>query len=126
MSDANLIERSVIQRQAFAKALDTLRARHNQAIADLTKLPVPPSPTTFDSHGERAWLLESQVAYMRAVWKAVKPVFERCADDARDYCGARVESIDLIDATLDGDILPGFARAVEEQIEASAELAGRK
>ena len=122
----HLTTASEMQRAAFSRALDSLRARHNQAIADLTKLPVPPSPTLFDSHGERAWLLEAHVTYMRACWAALKPCFERCADDARDYTGARIESIDLMDATLDGDIIPGFERAVEEQIEATAELAGRK
>ena len=115
---------SAEQRRAFAKVLDTLRARHNQAVADLTKMNVPPSPTLYDSPCERAWLLEHQVDYMRAVWAAVKPCFERCADDARDYCGARVMDIDFIDAAL-ADITAGFINAVEQQIEASAEARAR-
>ena len=116
---------SAEQRRAFAKVLDTLRSRHNQAVADLTKMNVPPSPTLYDSPCERAWLLEHQVDYMRAVWAAVKPCFERCADDARDYCGAHVEPVDLIDATLT-DITSGFINAVEQQIEASAEARARR
>jgi len=120
-SHDTLIAASEVQRRAFAKALDSLRARHNQAVADLTKMRVPPSPELFDTHGEKAWLLEAHVDYMRAVWAAVKPVFERCADDARDHCGARIETVDLMDATL-ADIAAGFTNAAEEQLEAAAEL----
>ena|SRR3990167_5357845 len=124
MTDA-LVTASSEQRRAFAKALDSLRSRHNQAVADLTKMNVPPSPQLYDSPCERAWLLEHQVDYMRAVWAAVKPCFERCADDARDYCGARVMDIDFIDAAL-ADITAGFINAVEQQIEAATELRARR
>jgi hypothetical protein len=85
---------------------DTLRGRHNEALRRLAALLVPPPPSVYDSRSELGYLLHDQVAYLRQVVDALAPVFERTADDAVDYGGARTESFDLVRAAAEDFIAP--------------------
>ena len=109
----NLIALAGAQRIAWARAMDTLRSRHRQMIADLEKLSVGPPYTVYDPRSELAWHLEHDVAYLRAIVAAIKPVVERISDDARDYCGARVEPFDWIESGL-AEITAGLINAADE------------
>ena len=84
----------------------TLRGGHSEAVRRLAALPVPPPLSVYDSDQALSHLLLDQAAYLRAVTDALAPVFERCADDAADYGGARSESFDLVRAAVEDFIAP--------------------
>ena len=67
---------------------------------------MPPPPSVYDSRCEVGHLLLDQVTFLRQVIESVAEVFERAADDAADYAGARVESFDLVRAALEDFVAP--------------------
>lgn len=85
---------------------DTLRARHHETVCRLAALPVPPSPSVYDSRVEIGHLLLEHIAYLRQVADAVATVFERAADDGADHAGARAESFDLVRAAVEDFVAP--------------------
>ena len=85
---------------------ETLRVSYNHTVRRLAALPVPPPPSIYDSRCELGHLLLDQVKFLRQVIDAVAAVFERAADDAADYAGARAESFDLVRAALEDFVAP--------------------
>ena len=94
------------QFRSSQRTRDTLRARYQRTVCRLTALPVPPPPSVYDSRCEVGHLLLDQVTFLRQVVDAVAAVFERAADDAADYAGARAESFDLVRAALEDFVTP--------------------
>lgn len=97
-----------------------LRELHNRLLAKLTNLAVPPSCQVFDAHGERAWWLEANAQYLRAIIDAIEPVFSKAADDARGYScsGASFEDFAIVEGGA-LDFISPFHVAADEEREAS-------
>lgn len=98
----------------------TLSELHNRLLAKLTNLAVPPSCQVFDAHGERAWWLEANAQYLRAIIDAIEPVFSKAADDARGYScsGASFEDFAIVEGGA-LDFISPFHVAADEELEAS-------
>ena len=90
----------------LSRARDTLSRRHSEALRRLATLSVPPSPSLHDPERVLGRLLLDHAAYLRAVTETLAPVFERCADDAADYAGARSEDFDLVRASVEDFVAP--------------------
>lgn len=84
----------------------SLRDRHHQTVCRLAALPVPLPLAVYDTGPELGHLLLDRIAYLRQVVDAVSAVFERAADDAADYGGARIESFDLVRAATEDFVAP--------------------
>jgi hypothetical protein len=91
---------------ASQRVRDTLRARHQQTVCRLAALPVPPPASVYDSRPELGHSLFDQIVFLRQIVDSVAAVFERVADDAADYAGARVESFDLVRAAVEDFVGP--------------------
>jgi len=85
---------------------DTIRADHNEMVKRLAAMPVPPAASIYDDHSELGFMLSDHVAYLRCVVDAIAPVFERCADDAADYGGAKAESFDIVRGGVEDFLAP--------------------
>ena len=113
MTESNLIAHSGAQRIAWARVLDNVRSRQATMIAEITKLNPPPPMTVYDPRSELAWNLQFRVNHVRAIFEAVKPTVELILADAADYCGAKVEHVELIDGLV-ADLTAGLINAADE------------
>jgi len=82
---------------------DTIRADHNEMVKRLAAMPVPPDASIYNAQRR---LYRMEVAYLRCVVDAIAPVFERCADDAADYGGAKAESFDIVRGGVEDFLAP--------------------
>lgn len=101
---------SKMQREAFARALDTLRTRHTAMVAKLSNMPVPPSPVAYYTAKQRQWLLNDYKAYLRAIVDAIEPVIERVSDDACDYGGAKAIDAGYFKQVIEDEVIALITR----------------
>lgn len=85
---------------------ESLRCVHQEAVRRLATLDAPPPLSVYDPVTEISHVLLEQVAYLRQVVDLCSPLFERVADDAADYAGARAESFDVIRAAVEDYLAP--------------------
>ena len=96
---------------------------HASMAGALVNLKAPVPPFVGEPPSETAWFLREQAKYLRAITEAIKPAFERAADDAADN-GARIESFEIIEGAVE-DFVAGFTTEAERLEEESRGAARR-
>ena len=84
---------------------------------NLAFVAAPTPPYSFEPASERAWFLLEQAKYLRTITEAIRPVFEKAANDAADN-GARIESFDIVQGAVE-DFISGFTAEADALEDAS-------
>lgn len=82
------------------------RHLHRETVARLASVTAPPALSVYDPANEIGGLVLEHVDYLRRLVDIFCPIFERVADDAADYGGARAESFEIVRAAIEDFVAP--------------------